>query len=68
MVGYKGLVIKAEDLGDIVEIGMLNNECPLCVVHPIVEIGDGNLCPPIVSIIDLHMPVHSNRAHMMRAL
>lgn len=51
MVRKKRLVIEAEHLGDIVEIGMLNNECPLAVVPPKVEISYGNLDPPISLIV-----------------
>lgn len=68
LVGDKRLVIKAEDLGDIIQIGMLSYERPLRVVQPIVEIGYGNFDAPIVLIVKLHMPVHSYGAHMMCAL
>lgn len=32
LVGYQRLVIKAEHLSDIVQIGMLHNKCPLCII------------------------------------
>lgn len=47
---------------------MLNSQCPKRVVQPIVEVCDGDLHPPIVLVVDLHMPVDSNRAHVVGAL
>lgn len=67
-IGDKGLVVEAEDLGDIVEVGMLDNEGPLGVVQSVVEVGDGNLSAPVVLVVDLHMPVHTNGAHVVGAL
>lgn len=64
----KRLVIKAKYLSDIVEIGMLCNKCPLCVVHPVVKVSYGNLYPPILLVIELDMPVHPYRTHMACAL
>lgn len=68
LVRNEGLVREAEDLGDIVEIGMLSNKRPHCVVHFIVEISDGNLHSPIFFVVDLYVPVHSYWAHMMCTL
>nr|GMD37513.1 Os03g0416250 [Ipomoea batatas] len=68
LVGDKRLVIEAEDLGDIVEIGVLSHKSPLGVVHLVVEVGDSDLHSPIILVIDLHMPMHSYRAHMLSAL
>lgn len=67
-IGEKRLVLKAEDLGDIVEIGMLHHKGPLSVVQPVIKVGDSNLHTPIILVVELHMPVHTYRAHMMRAL
>ena len=61
-------VIEAENLRDIVEIGVLCNESPLSIVHPIVEVSDGNLHTQIFLIVHLHVPMQPNRAHMMCAL
>lgn len=68
LVGDKRLVLKAKNLGDIVEIGVLGNECPLCVVQPIVEICYGDFNTPIILVVKLHMPVNPYRAHMMCTL
>jgi hypothetical protein len=47
---------------------MLYNKTPKGVVHPIVEVCNGNLHTPIVLVVELHMPVHSDRAHVVCAL
>lgn len=62
------LVCKVKNLSDIVEIWVLNNKIPVRVIHPVVEIGDGDLHTPILPVIDLNMPVHLDRAHMFCAL
>ena len=67
-VGNERLVIEAEDSSDVIKIRMLNSQCPKRVVQPVVEVCDGDLHPPIVLVVDLHMPVDSNRAHVVRAL
>lgn len=68
LVGNKRLVIETENLRHIVEVWVLYNETPKCVVYPIVEVCNGNLHSPVVFIVDLHMPVHPNRAHVVCAL
>ena len=67
-VGFEWLVIKAKNFSHVVEIGMLNDESPLRVVHPVIEVSDCYLCPPVIPVVDLHMPVHPYRAHVVRAL
>lgn len=67
-IGNKGFVVEAENLGYIVQIWMLDDERPKRIVHSIVEVCDGDLHPPVFLIILFHVPVNSNRAHMMRAL
>lgn len=67
-IGKKWHVFKAIDLGDIVEIGMLYNKIPLCVIQSIVEVDDGNLDPPIILIVVPNMPVHTNMTHVVCAL
>jgi len=62
------LVIKAENLGDVVKIWMLNSKSPEGVIHTVVEICYGNLDSPIVHIVELHVPVYPYWAHMMSAL
>ena len=47
---------------------MLYNEGPGREVLHVVEIRDRNLDTPVLLIVHLHMPVNSNRAHMVRAL
>lgn len=68
LVGDKGLVIKAENLGDVVEIGMLSHEGPLRIVHSIIEISNGNFDAPVILVVDLNMPMHAYWAHMVCAL
>lgn len=68
LIGDQRLVIKAKNLSNIVEVWMLNNKGPQCVVQPVVEVGYGDLHTPVVLIVDLQMPVHPNRAHVVRAL
>lgn len=67
-VGDQRLVVEAENLGDIVEIGMLSHKSPLGVVHLVVEVGHSNLHSPIILVIDLHMPMHSYGTHVLSAL
>lgn len=47
---------------------MLDYERPKCVVHPIIEVCDCNLDAPVVLVVELHMPVYSDWAHVVRAL
>jgi len=47
---------------------MLSDKCPLCVVQAVVEIGDGNFHSPILLVVQLHMPMHTDRAIVFRAL
>lgn len=47
---------------------MLNDERPLCVVQPVVEVGNGDLHTPVLLVIDLHMPMHPNWAHVVCTL
>lgn len=68
LVGYQRLVIKTKNLGDVVEIWMLNCKGPKGVVHPVIEICYGDLYSPIVLIVDLHMPMYPYRAHVMSTL
>lgn len=68
LVRNERLVIKAKNLCNIVQIRMLNCETPERVVHPVVEVCNGNLHAPVFFVIDLDMPVHSHRAHMVCTL
>lgn len=61
-------VVKAENLSKVIKIGVLNNQIPLRVIHPVVEICNGDLHTPVFLVIKLHMPMNSNRAHMFSAL
>lgn len=67
-VRNKWFVDKTENLGDIIEIGMLGNKRPLRVVRSIVEICDGDLNSPILLVVELDMPMNSNWAHVLCAL
>lgn len=67
-IGNKRLVIKAKNLCYIVQIWMLNNKSPLCVIDPVIEVGYSKLDSPVVLVVELHMPMHSNWAHMVRTL
>lgn len=62
------LIIKTETLSEITEVGMLNNNVPMTVIHSVVEIREGDHHPPIFFIILLDMPMNSNRAHMSCAV
>lgn len=68
MVWNQGLVLEAEDLCDIVEVGVLKDERPLGVVHAVVEVGDRDLGTPVLLVVDLYVPVHADRAHVVGAL
>ena len=61
----KRLEIEAENLGDSVEVWVLNSQTPEGVIHPVVEVSNGNLDSPVVFIVELHMPVYSDWAHMV---
>ncbi|BAS84703.1 Os03g0416250 [Oryza sativa Japonica Group] len=67
-MAVEGLVLEAEDLGDVVEVGVLGDERPLGVVHAVVEVCDGDLGAPVVLVVELDVPVHADRAHVRRAL
>ena len=47
---------------------MLDSKSPEGIVHPVIEICYGDLDSPIVLIVELHMPVYPDWAHMMSAL
>lgn len=64
----EGLVVEAEHLCDIVEVGVLHDQSPLGVVQAVVEVGDGDLGTPVVLVVELYVPVHADRAHMVGAL
>lgn len=68
LIWNKRLVIKAVNLCDIVEIRMLNNQSPKCVVHPIVKVCNRNLHTPVLLVIHFYMPVNPYRAHVVCAL
>lgn len=55
---------KAINFGDLFEILMLTNESPLCAIHLVVEIGNGNLRKPMLLVVSLHIPVHQDRARV----
>jgi hypothetical protein len=67
-IGSEWLVIKTKGGCEIVKIGVLNHQIPLCIVHSVVEICDGYLHPPIIFVVKLNMPVHSNWTHVRCAL
>ena len=64
----KRLVVETEDLSDIVHVRVLNNKSPLAEVHAIVEVGDADFNTPVVLIVNLDVPVHTNWAHMVGAV
>jgi hypothetical protein len=51
-------------LGEVTEIWVLQNQSPLCEVPGEITVGDGDLHPPILLIVCLHMPVDFHRAHV----
>lgn len=67
-ISWNWLIIETETLSEITEIGMLNNNVPVTVIHSVVEICDGDHYSPIFFIILLDMPVNSNRAHVSCAM
>lgn len=67
-VGGERLVIKTEESREIVKIGMLNHQIPLCIVHSVVEICDGYLDTPVIFVVEFNMPVNSNWTHVRCAL
>lgn len=68
LIWNKRLVIKAKNLSYIVKIWMLSNKSPLCVIDPVIEVGKSNLDSPIFLVVEFHMPMDSNGAHMLCAL
>jgi len=66
-VGKKRLVIETENLGEIVKIWMLNSKRPQGVIHPVIEVCNGNLDSPIFLIVNLDMPVNPDWTHVMCA-
>lgn len=62
------LIVEAENFSDIVEIWMLNDKRPLCVINLVVEISNGHLYTPIILVVELHMPMHPDGAHVLRAV
>ncbi len=51
-------------MGEVTEIWVLQNQSPLCEVPGEIPVGDGDLHPPILPIVCLHMPVDFHRAHV----
>lgn len=47
---------------------VLNDESPLAEVQPVVEVGDADFNAPVVLVVHLDMPVHTNGAHMVGAV
>ena len=67
-IGKKRLVIETENLGEIVEIWMLNSKRPEGVIHSVIEVCYSNLDSPIVLVVSLYMPVDPDWTHVMSAL
>lgn len=68
LIWGQGLVDKAKNFRNMVEIWMFNHKRPLRVIQPIVEISYGNLHTPILLVVCFHMPMYPNWAHMLCAL
>lgn len=62
------LIVEAENFSDIVEIWMLNNKRPLCVINLVVEISNRHLYTPVLLVVELHMPMHPGGAHVLCAV
>lgn len=59
LVRDQRLVAEAEGLGDVAEVGVLGDDRPLGVVHPVAEVGDGDLHSPVLFlVVELDVPVH----------
>lgn len=63
-IGVQRFVVEAENGGQIVKIGVLRNEVPLRVVHPVIEVCHRDLYPPVLLVVNLDMPMHSYWAHV----
>ena len=67
-IGVQRFVVEAENGSQVVEVGVLRNEVPLRVVHPVVEVCHGDLDPPVLLVVHFDMPMHSYWAHVRSAL
>lgn len=47
---------------------MLCHDIPECVVHSVIEIRDCDLHPPILLVIQLHVPMDSYGTHVASTL
>ena len=47
---------------------MLGNHVPVCIIHAVVEVCDGDFHSPVVLVVELDMPVDFYRAHVGSAL
>lgn len=60
----QGFVVETEDRSKVVEVGVLGDQVPLGVVHPVVEVRNRDLHSPVLLVVELDMPVHSYRTHV----
>lgn len=47
---------------------MLDDQVPLAVIHLVIKICYCDLGSPVFLVVELDMPMNSNRAHMRSAL
>lgn len=58
------MIVEAENLSYILQVGVFHHQVPLGIVFNKVEICDGDFDPPVLFIALLHMPMHSYGAHV----
>lgn len=68
IVRCQSFVIETERLREVIEVRVLHNQIPLCIIQSIVEVCNCDFDTPIVLVVDLDMPMNSNRAHVIRTL
>lgn len=61
------LVVEAEQLRQAPEVRVLHHQVPVAVVLDLVVVGDRHLHPPVLTVADLHVPVHPDWAHVVGA-
>lgn len=67
-IRIKWFVVKAEKLSEIVEVRMLSDQIPLCVIHVVVKVCDCDLHSPVLFVVSFYMPMNSDGTHMLCTL
>ncbi|WVZ86581.1 hypothetical protein U9M48_033337 [Paspalum notatum var. saurae] len=61
-------VVEAEELRDALQVGVLQHQVPVAVVPHQVVVLHRHLHPPVLPVVNLHVPVHPDRAHVLGAM